>query len=211
MTYNFNNCPSDAMSISGKWTNIHNGKEIFVRDSFIDGDNMIVRTIDGNIIPMTEFSNNYVQSEEVDEATARSVIQQPVAPQSYGDIKPDFGEKVILKNDDAKDNNIKPSNLDQVSQYVENHKEDNVEDKLFRKKTLIGMGCIKKPESRRCISSNAPKSLKNLLRLQKCKARKVQTLSKVSLRRIRESGRLSKIRLRPRIEMSKKLQATAMC
>ena len=138
MTYNFNNGPSDAMSISGKWTNIHNGQEIFVRDSFIDGDNMIVRTIDGNIIPMTEFSNNYVQSEEVDEATARSVIQQPVAPQSYGDIKPDFGEKVILKNDDAKSNNIKPNNLDQASQHAENHKEDKIEDKLFRKKTLIG-------------------------------------------------------------------------
>ena len=142
MTYNFNNGPSDAMSISGKWTNIHNGQEIFVRDSFIDGDNMIVRTIDGNIIPMTEFSNNYVQSEEVDEATARSVIQQPVAPQSYGDIKPDFGEKVILKNDDAKSNNIKPNNLDQASQHVENHKEDKaedkLEDKLFRKKTMIG-------------------------------------------------------------------------
>ena len=138
MTYNFNNCPSDAMSISGKWTNIHNGQEIFVRDSFIDGDNMIVRTIDGNIIPMTEFSNNYVQSEEVDEATARSVIQQPVAPQSYGDIKPDFGEKVILKNDDTKSNNIKPSNLDKVSQHVENYKEDKIEDKLFRKKTMIG-------------------------------------------------------------------------
>lgn len=138
MTYNFNNGPSDAMSISGKWTNIHNGQEIFVRDSFIDGDNMIVRTIDGNIIPMTEFSNNYVQSEEVDEATARSVIQQPVAPQSYGDIKPDFGEKVILKNDDTKSNNIKPNNLDQASQHVENHKEDKFEDKLFRKKTLIG-------------------------------------------------------------------------
>lgn len=138
MTYSFNNGPSDAMSISGKWTNIHNGQEIFVRDSFIDGDNMIVRTIDGNIIPMTEFSNNYVQSEEVDEATARSVIQQPVAPQSYGDIKPDFGEKVILKNDDTKSNNIKPSNLDQASQHVENHKEDKFEDKLFRKKTMIG-------------------------------------------------------------------------
>lgn len=138
MTYNFNNGPSDAMSISGKWTNIHNGQEIFVRDSFIDGDNMIVRTIDGNIIPMTEFSNNYVQSEEVDEATARSVIQQPVAPQSYGDIKPDFGEKVILKNDDTKSNNIKLSNLDQASQHVENHKEDKFEDKLFRKNTMIG-------------------------------------------------------------------------
>lgn len=138
MTYNFNNGPSDAMSISGKWTNIHNGQEIFVRDSFIDGDNMIVRTIDGNIIPMTEFSNNYVQSEEVDEATARSVIQQPVAPQSYGDIKPDFGEKVILKNDDTKSSNIKPSNLDHASQHVENHKEDKFEDKLFRKKTMIG-------------------------------------------------------------------------
>lgn len=138
MTYNFNNGPSDAISVSGKWTNIHNGKEIFVRDSFIDGDDMIVRTIDGNIIPMTEFSNNYVQSEEVDEATARSVIQQPVAPQSYGDIKPDFGQKVILKNDEVKDNNIKPNNLDTTSRYVETHKEDKAEDKLFRKKTLIG-------------------------------------------------------------------------
>lgn len=142
MTYNFNNGPSDAMSISGKWTNIHNGKEIFVRDSFIDGDDMIVRTIDGNIIPMTEFSNNYVQSQEVDEATARSVIQQPVAPQSYGDIKPDFGEKVISKNDDTKDNNIKTNNLDTTRRYVETHKEDKaedkLEDKLFRKKTMIG-------------------------------------------------------------------------
>ena len=138
MTYNFNNGPSDAISVSGKWTNIHNGKEIFVRDSFIDGDDMIVRTIDGNIIPMTEFSNNYVQSEEVDEATARSVIQQPVAPQSYGDIKPDFGQKVILKNDEVKDNNIKPNNLDTTSRYVETHKEDKAEDKLFRKKTMIG-------------------------------------------------------------------------
>ena len=142
MTYNFNNGPSDAISISGKWTNIHNGKEIFVRDSFIDGDDMIVRTIDGNIIPMTEFSNNYVQSQEVDEATARSVIQQPVAPQSYGDIKPDFGEKVILKNDDTKDNNTKTNNLDAASRYVETHKEDEAEDKaedkLFRKKTMIG-------------------------------------------------------------------------
>ena len=142
MTYNFNNGTSDAIPISGKWTNIHNGKEIFVRDSFIDGDDMIVRTIDGNIIPMTEFSNNYVQSQEVDEATARSVIQQPVAPQSYGDIKPDFGEKVILKNDDTKDNNIKTNNLDAASRYVETHKEDKaedkLEDKLFRKKTMIG-------------------------------------------------------------------------
>jgi len=47
-------------SISGKWFNKTTGKIINVRDSIIDGDNMIIVTDVGNM-NMNEFSDNYIQ------------------------------------------------------------------------------------------------------------------------------------------------------
>lgn len=49
--------------ISGKWLNKTTGTVVNVRDSIIDGDNMIIITDKGQI-PMYEFSNDYIQASE---------------------------------------------------------------------------------------------------------------------------------------------------
>ena len=46
----------------GKWVNKLNGEEVYVRDSFIDGDNMVIMTNKGQLT-MKEFTN-YIQCEE---------------------------------------------------------------------------------------------------------------------------------------------------
>lgn len=50
----------DDFAIRGKWFNKITGQVIHVRDSIIDGDNMIVVSDIGNI-NMNEFSDNYIQ------------------------------------------------------------------------------------------------------------------------------------------------------
>lgn len=46
----------------GKWVNTQTGEEVFVRDSLMDGDKMVVITNKGQL-PMSEFSK-YIQCEE---------------------------------------------------------------------------------------------------------------------------------------------------
>jgi len=50
-------------SIQGKWINKRTGQVINVRDSVIDGDNMIIISDIGNL-SMEEFSNNYIQGSD---------------------------------------------------------------------------------------------------------------------------------------------------
>lgn len=50
-------------AISGRWINRQTGKIVNVRDSIIEGDDMIVITDTGNI-NMMDFSRNYVQASE---------------------------------------------------------------------------------------------------------------------------------------------------
>lgn len=121
------NMLADQISISGKWTNIRTGQDIQVRDSFIDGDEMIVRTVDGQIISMNDFSNNYIQSEEVDEDTSNSILKSVTSvPQSYGDIKPDFGKQVKTQVSSTVQTSSKQSNQALNTQQ-------NLIDKIFAK------------------------------------------------------------------------------
>jgi hypothetical protein len=56
------NMESSAM-ISGKWINRQTGDIVNVRDSIIDGDNMIIITDRGQI-DLPTFSNNYIQASD---------------------------------------------------------------------------------------------------------------------------------------------------
>lgn len=56
------NSESSAM-ISGKWINRQTGDIVNVRDSIIDGDNMIIITDRGQI-DLPTFSNNYIQASD---------------------------------------------------------------------------------------------------------------------------------------------------
>lgn len=52
-----------GFSITGNWMNKNNGQVIFVKDSVIDGDNMLIITNRGTI-DMNTFSNDYIQVSE---------------------------------------------------------------------------------------------------------------------------------------------------
>ena len=54
-----------SMITPGQWVHKYSGKKIFVRDAVIDGDKMIVLTDIGQIA-MSEFSNNYIQCDEME-------------------------------------------------------------------------------------------------------------------------------------------------
>lgn len=73
----------DMMQIQGEWMNKNTGQKIRVRNSIIDGDQMIIITNMGQI-SMEEFSRNYIQaSDEVYDdkgnvvATEKMTSQQP--------------------------------------------------------------------------------------------------------------------------------------
>ena len=64
--------------ITGRWINKLTGQTINVRDSVIDGDNMIIISDIGQI-PMSEFSQNYVQaSDEIYDSSGHVVDSKPV-------------------------------------------------------------------------------------------------------------------------------------
>lgn len=103
MQTDFMNFDQGGIQIEGTWINKNTGQKIFVRDSFIDGDDMVIRTVDGTILSMNEFSNNYIQMDDEEVGTA----MPSVAPTNYSNnipyafdendndvediIKPDFG------------------------------------------------------------------------------------------------------------------------
>ena len=123
----------DGFAISGAWMNIRTGETIQVRDNFIDGDMMLVRTMDGQLIPMDKFSNNYVQSQEVDEDIAKQAIK-PVqtVPQSYGDIRPDFGTPVKHISNNNTEYKQPQQSVKDTPTKVEIVTEDN-ENKMLKK------------------------------------------------------------------------------
>ena len=49
---------------TGKWINMRTGQTILVKDTFTEGDRMTVMCSDGRMIPMSEFSRDYVQMDE---------------------------------------------------------------------------------------------------------------------------------------------------
>lgn len=59
----------DEFNITGTWVNRINGDKITIRNTFIDGDNMIIQTTDGRQVSMIEFQN-YIQmgDDEYDES-----------------------------------------------------------------------------------------------------------------------------------------------
>jgi len=66
------------MGITGKWINKLTGQVINVRNSVIDGDNMIIISDAGQIM-MSEFSQNYVQaSDEIYDESGHVVDNKPV-------------------------------------------------------------------------------------------------------------------------------------
>lgn len=74
---------------TGKWINMRTGNTIIVKDTFTEGDRMTVMCSDGRMIPMSEFSRDYVQMDE--SMTGQQTVQQPAQS------RPAFDESLLLK------------------------------------------------------------------------------------------------------------------
>lgn len=79
--------------ITGKWTNKLTGEVINVRDSIIDGDDMIIISDKGNL-SMLDFSKNYIQIS--DEVYENSIPSQPV---NYNDDMYKIDPSIKLANE----------------------------------------------------------------------------------------------------------------
>lgn len=103
--------------ISGKWLNKTTGTVVNVRDSIIDGDNMIIITDKGQI-PMYEFSNDYIQASENIYDERGNIIGkedvdlkdfQVITPKMIQDAekaKQDFNDEFINLDEFVNDDNI---------------------------------------------------------------------------------------------------------
>ena len=76
---------------TGKWINMRTGKTILVKDTFTEGDRMTVMCSDGRMIPMSEFSRDYVQMDE----SQQNVQQQ--TPQVAQQARPALDESLLMK------------------------------------------------------------------------------------------------------------------
>lgn len=56
----------DQIQLEGEWINSRTGEKVIVRNSIIDGDDMVLITNKGNI-SMSEFSRNYIKASSDDE------------------------------------------------------------------------------------------------------------------------------------------------
>ena len=79
--------------ITGKWTNKLTGEVINVRDSIIDGDDMIIISDKGNL-SMLDFSKNYIQIS--DEVYENSIPSQPA---NYNDDMYKIDPSIKLANE----------------------------------------------------------------------------------------------------------------
>lgn len=97
--------------ISGKWMNKNTGQIINVRDSVMDGDNMIIITNYGTI-PMDEFANNYIQaSDEIYDSSGKVISTTEMS----------FDEIANLHNAEIKRGNVKLFNDDTtVINHIQN-------------------------------------------------------------------------------------------
>ena len=110
--------PSDdgGMGISGRWINKRTGQLINVRNSIIDGDNMIIITDNGQI-SMNEFSRDYVQASD----------------ELYNEEGKVIGKEAINYNDYVQSSPIAPQKTNKISTTTTKKKEVSGNDAIIKK------------------------------------------------------------------------------
>lgn len=111
--------------VSGTWMNKLTGEVVNVRDSIIDGDNMLIITDKGHI-SMNEFSNNYIQaSDNIYDNNGNIIGTQKL---DVGDLGPMITPKMI---EDAKHAKEKfDSEFINVDEFIES---EQIEEKVITK------------------------------------------------------------------------------
>lgn len=91
------NSLNNDMSITGKWINKRTGDIVNVRDSIIDGNNMIVLTDRGNI-SMDAFSRDYIQAQDGEyDIKGNKISDTPMEMESLAEAFKNNSEKNFSK------------------------------------------------------------------------------------------------------------------
>lgn len=101
--------------IEGTWMNKTTGKKIQIRDSVIDGDDMLLMTNEGTQITMRDFSSNYIQVSDEYYDGAGNVITddatlKKIEKQEREVSKPDITSMVAQNVDDDFFNRLQEKN-----------------------------------------------------------------------------------------------------
>lgn len=131
---------NDIMEMpSGKWINKINGEVIEVRDTFIEGDNMLLSTNKG-MISMDEFSRYYIQvSDDIYDLKGTVIDNKPATLSDYSienntklnnisTIIPEIKEIDEISSSENSSNNL--SNNNSTNNY------ENLIKKIFDKKPI---------------------------------------------------------------------------
>lgn len=133
----------EDFNISGIWVNRMNGDRIAVRNTFIDGDNMIIMTQDGRQLTMNEFQNYIQMTDENGNVDNSFTIgtnnidneRRVVVGQTSGNNLKQFADahltdKVSSIRTEVKDQLIEKNN------FIESSESNKLLDKLFNKLNL---------------------------------------------------------------------------
>lgn len=127
----------NSSQISGKWTHKLTGNVINVRDSVIDGDNMIIISDQGQI-DMNDFSQYYIQtSDEIYDESGKVIDKKPV---KFEEIKyqnqPAYQYSNAFINNEYIKEKVSNDKDIVVSSPVKEELKGNFDliDKLFKKK-----------------------------------------------------------------------------
>lgn len=115
----------------GKWVNTQTGEEVFVRDSLMDGDKMVVITNKGQL-SMSEFSK-YIQCEEGEVVPTLEDLYGKRDPSLIARINQgiDAEDRIKLSNSDNK-SNIVGASISTIKKVEENPNYDLIK-KVFDK------------------------------------------------------------------------------
>lgn len=112
----------DGLGVSGQWINKNTGKIINVRDSIIDGDNMIILTDSGQI-DMNEFSKNYVQaSDEIYDENGHVTSVEKINPEEIASSFRNVSNAKRNAIDNRNVSNVKRNDIDNDTTRIENRR-----------------------------------------------------------------------------------------
>lgn len=108
---------NESFDITGTWINRINGDKLTVRNTFIDGDNMIITTTDGRQITMNEFQN-YIQMSDDEYDSNGHMIGKSKITENIENFRNIENERRVVVGNTPLGNNSYNNNSSQIQRNV---------------------------------------------------------------------------------------------
>ena len=119
----------------GKWFNPRTGQEVYVRDSFIDGENMIVRLGDGSVLTLMEFQDFVQMSDDIYDASGKKIGKASDQPTPIQTNTPSVDASLLFDGmekptEDKKQDKLEADDLSECISPVGQQKLEQANNKL---------------------------------------------------------------------------------